>query len=56
MIDCRELDDSDQDKDLEMHVGRNSRIRKSFLGSKDDHEQQRHLYVGISRFLSAKNV
>ena len=26
------------------------------LGSKDNHEQHSHLYVEISRFLSAKNV
>ena len=45
MVDYRKLDGTDQDKNLEMHVGRDSY-----------HEQHSHLYVGISRFLSAKNV
>ena len=42
MIDCRKLDGTDRDKNLEIHVGRNSRIMKSILGfsgSKDHHEQ-----------------
>ena len=56
MVDCEKLDDSDQDKNLEVHAGRNSRTMKSFLGSKDYHEQHGHLYVGISRFFSANNV
>ena len=57
MIDCRKLDGSDQDENLEILVGRNSRIHELiFLGSKDQHEQHSHLYVGISRFLSAQNV
>ena len=41
---------TDRDKKLEIHVGRNSRIMKSILGSKDYHEQHSHLYVGTSRF------
>ena len=56
MIDCRKLEGTDRDKNLEIHVGRNSRIMKSFLGSKDYHELHSHLYVGISRFFSAENV
>ena len=36
-MDCRKLDGTDQDKNLEIHVGRNSRITKSILGSKDYH-------------------
>ena len=56
MIDNEKLDGSDQDKNLEIHVGRNLRIMKSVLGSKDCHEQNRHPYVGISQFFSAKNV
>ena len=55
-VDCRELDGADQDKNLEIHVCRNSRIMKSILGSEDFHEQHRHLCLGISQFLSAKNV
>ena len=56
MIDCTKLDGTDRDKNLEIHGGRNSRIMKSFLGSKEYHELHKDLYVGISRFLSAKNV
>ena len=56
MIDCEKLDGSDQDKNLEIHVGRNSRIMKSILGSEDYHAQQTHLYVGVSQLFSAKNV
>ena len=56
LVDCGKLDGTDQDKNLKMDVGRNSRIMKSFLGSKDYHEQQGHLYVGTARFFSAKNV
>ena len=56
MVDYEKQDDSDQDKNLEMHSGRNSRAMKSILGSKDHHEQHRHLSVGISHFFSAKNV
>ena len=41
---------------MEIHVGRNSRIMKCMLASKDYREQHSHLFVGISRFLSAKNV
>ena len=37
MIDCTKLDGTDRDKNLEIHVGRNSRITKSILGSKDCH-------------------
>ena len=54
MIDCRKLDGTDRDKKLEIHVGRNSRIMKSILGSKD--YELHNLFVGTSRFLSAKNV
>ena len=56
MIDYETLDDSDQDRNLEIHAGRNLRIMESISGSKDYHEQHRHLYVGISQFFSAKNV
>ena len=56
MIDCRKLDVTDRDKTLEIHVVRNSRIKTSILGSKDYHELHNHVYVGISRLLSAKNV
>ena len=42
---------TDRDKKLEIHVGRNSRM-KSILGSKDYHELHNHAYVGISGFLS----
>ena len=56
MINCRKLDCTDRDKKLKIHVGRNSRIMISGLGSRDHHELHNHLYVGISRFLSAKNV
>ena len=56
MTDCRKLDGTDQDKNPEIHVGRNSKIMTSILGSKDHHERHSHLYVGISRFLSSKNV
>ena len=56
MIDCRKLDSTDRDKNLEIHVGRSSRIMKSILGSKDYQELHSHLLVGISRFLSTKNV
>ena len=44
MVHCRKLDGSDQNKNLEMHVGRNSRIMKSILGSKDYHEQHRDIF------------
>ena len=43
MIDCRKLEGTNHDKNLEIHVGRNSRIMKSILGSKDYHEQHSHL-------------
>ena len=44
MIDCRKLDGTDRDKKLEIHVGRNSRIMKSILGSKD--YELDNLFVG----------
>ena len=56
MIDCRKLDGADRGKEAEIHVGRNSRIMTSIFGSNDHHELHNHRYVGISRFLSAKNV
>ena len=55
MIDCEKLDDSDQDKNLELHAGRNLRIMVSTLGSKDYHEQEGHLSVGKPQLFSARN-
>ena len=43
MIDCRELGDPDCYKNLGIHVGRNPRIMRSTLGSKDYHELHRRL-------------
>ena len=56
MIDCRKLDDPEHDVKLGIHVGRNPRIMRSILGSKDYHELHSRLYEGISRFLSIRNV
>ena len=56
MIDCRKLDDPEHDVKPGIHVGRNPRIMRSILGSKDYHELHSRLYEGISRFLSIKNV
>ena len=50
------LDEFDHDKNREIHACRNLRIMESILGSKDYHEQHRHLHVGISQFFTAKNV
>ena len=38
MIDCREFDDPDSDKSLRKHSGRNLRITKSIMESKNYHE------------------
>ena len=41
---------------LEIHIGRNSRIMKSILGSKDFHELHNYLCVGISPVLSQERL
>ena len=56
MADCRELDDPDCDEKPGIHVGRNPRIMRSTIRSKDYHELHSRLYDGMSRFLSGKNV
>ena len=38
MIDCRKFDDSGCDKSLRIHVGRNPRIMRSIMESKNYHE------------------
>ena len=52
MIDCRELGDPDCYKNLGIHVGRNPRIMRSTLGSKDYHELHRRLNEDTTGFLS----
>ena len=56
MIDCRKFDDLDCDKRLRIHVGRNPRIMRSIMESKNYHELHSRLYEGMSRFFSSKNV
>ena len=56
LIDCRKLGDPDCDEKPGIHVGRNPRIIRSTMVSKDYHELRSRLYDGMSRFLSGKNV
>ena len=56
MIDCRKFDDPGRDKSLRNHIGRNPRIMKSIMESKNYHELQRRLYYRMPRFFSRKNI
>ena len=56
MIDCRKFDDPDCDKSLKIDVGRNPRIMRSTMESKNYHELHSRQYDGMSRFFSSKNV
>ena len=56
MIDFRKFDDPDCDKSLRIHVGRNPRIMRFIMESKNYHELHSRLYDGMSRFFSSKNV
>ena len=52
MIDCRMFDDPECDKSLRIHVGRNQRIMRSIMDSKNYHEIHR-LHDAMSRFFSS---
>ena len=56
MTDCRKFDDTDCDKSLRIHVGRNPRIMRSIMESKNHHDLHSRLHGGMSRFFSSKNV
>ena len=56
MIDCRKFDDLDCDKSLRTHVGRNPRLPKSIMYSKNYHELHSPLCDGLSRFFSSMNI
>ena len=56
MIDWRKFDDPDSDKSLRKHIGRNLRIMKSIMESKNYHELHSRPYDGMSRLFSSKNV
>ena len=56
MIDCKKFDDPDRKKSLRNHMGRNPRITKSIMESKNYHELHSRLYDGMPRFFSSKNV
>ena len=53
MTDCRKFDDPDCDKSLRIHVGRNPRIMRSIMESKNYHELRSRLYDCMSRFFSS---
>ena len=53
---CIKFDDPGSDKSLRNHIGRNPRIMKSTMESKNYHELQRRLYYRMPRFFSRKNI
>ena len=56
MIDCRKFDDPDSNVNLRKHIGRNPRITRSIIESKNYNEPHRRLYDGMPRFFSSKNI
>ena len=56
MLDCRKFDDPDCSKGLRTHIGRNPRIMRSIMESKNHHELHSRLYDAMSRFFSSKNI
>ena len=56
MIDCRKFHNPDSNKRVRKHIGRNPRITKSIMRSKNYHELHSRLYDGMPRFLLSKNI
>ena len=56
VIDCRKFDDPDCDTSLRTHIGRNPRIMRSIMESKNYHELHSRLYDAMPRFFSSKNI
>ena len=55
-IDCRKFDDPDNDRRLRKHIGRNPRILKSILESKNYHALHSRLSDGMHRFFPNRNM
>ena len=53
---CSKFDDPDSNMSLRKHIGRNPRIMRSIMESKNYYELHSRLYHGISRFFSSKNI
>ena len=56
MIDCRKFDDPDSIVNMRKHIGRNPRIMRSIMESKNYHELHSRLYDGMLRFVSSKDI